>query len=143
MGSLSAAALLQLPVRLHGIQLGRPVDLLVDVEGWRVLGFVVLCGDESSRFLPYAAAQPAGEEIEVGSALMLLEDIGFYRARSASYRSLLGARVEQSGRLAGVLRDVRIGRGGAVVELELAFGDARVRRPPQGSRVTPSRATAA
>ena len=49
---------LHLPVRLHGIQLGRPTDLLLDVESWHVLGFVVRCGDEAVRFLPWAASQP-------------------------------------------------------------------------------------
>ena len=51
MGSRSATELLQLPVQLHGIRLGRPVDLLFDPTEWRALGFVVLCGDESRRFL--------------------------------------------------------------------------------------------
>jgi hypothetical protein len=41
MGPRSATELLQLPVRLHGIRLGRPVDLLLDLAEWRALGFVV------------------------------------------------------------------------------------------------------
>ena len=40
-GSLSAMAALQLPVRLRGIQLGRPVDLLLETDTWHTLGFVV------------------------------------------------------------------------------------------------------
>ncbi len=44
--------LLSLPVRVHGIQLGRPADLLVDVASDRVLGIDVRCGDGVHRFLP-------------------------------------------------------------------------------------------
>ena len=52
MGFVAADELLRLPVRLHGIQLGRPVDVLLDAEAWRVVGLDVLCGDEVHRFLP-------------------------------------------------------------------------------------------
>lgn len=90
MGSRSATELLQLPVRLHGIRLGQPVDLLLDSAEWRALGFVVLCGDASSRFLVFATADLREDAIEVSSALMLLEDVGFYRDRSRSLRDLLG-----------------------------------------------------
>ena len=70
--SLSASEALQLPVLLRGIQLGRPIDLLLDRNSWHVLGFVVRCRDELQRFLPLAAAQTTSEKIAVGSALMLL-----------------------------------------------------------------------
>jgi hypothetical protein len=93
MGSRSATELLQLPVQLHGIRLGRPVDLLLDPVEWRALGFVVLCGDESSRFLVFAAADLGEEAIELRSALVLLEDVEFYRDRSRSLRDLLGGEV--------------------------------------------------
>jgi hypothetical protein len=139
MGSLSAAACLRLPVRLHGIQLGHPTDLLLDVESWHVIGFVVHCGDESVRFLPWAASQPSAAEIAVGSALMLLEDVAFYEKRSASFRSLIGGELPAG----GVLRDVLIGDGGAVSELEIERDGARRRVPPAGARVVPKRATAA
>jgi hypothetical protein len=74
MRSRSATELLLLPVQLQGIRLGRPVDLLLDPEAWRVLGFVVLCGDESERFLVFTAADPQDEEIEVPSALLVEQD---------------------------------------------------------------------
>lgn len=91
MGSRSATELLQLPVRLNGIRLGQPVDLLLDPAEWRALGFVVLCGDESSRFLVFAAADLREDAIDVSSALLLLDDVEFYRDRSRSLRDLLGA----------------------------------------------------
>jgi hypothetical protein len=143
MGSLSAVAALQLPVRLQEERLGQPVDVLLDTAAWRAVGFVVLCNDESLRFLPYAASQPGNEEIAVASALLLLEDVGFYRSRAASLRSLLAGRVERSGRTAGILRDVLIGRGGDVVELELGRGGSLLRVPAAGSSVVTTRADAA
>jgi hypothetical protein len=144
MGSLSASAALHLPVRLRGILLGRPVDLLLETNTWHVLGFVVRCGDESHRFLPLAASQTTEDEIQVGSSLMLLEDVGFYRARGTSYRSLLGGEVQRGGRPAGRLRDLVLA-GGEVTELELDRGGATgvVRVPATGSVVLPSRASAA
>src|SRR5207302_5712009 len=120
--TLTAATLLQPPVRLQGIQLGRPVDLLLETKGWHVLGFVVRCRDESERFLPYAASQPAAAEIAVGSALLLLEDVDFYRSRGASFRELLGAEVDRHGRPAGSLRDLVLGERGEVSELLLERG---------------------
>jgi len=139
MGSLSAAALLRLPVRLHGIKLGRPTDLLVDVESWHVLGFVVRCGDESVRFLPWAASQPSATEIAIGSALLLLEDVAFYEKRSSSFRSLLGEKLPAG----GVLCDLLIGVGGAVSELEIERAGERRRLTAAGARAAPTRATAA
>jgi len=124
MGSLSAALSLQRPVRLRGIQLGRPVDLLLDLDAWNVLGFVVLCGDESRRFLPFAACQVLDDEIAVGSALMLLEDAGFYERRGVSLRSLLGT--ERSG---GLLRDLQLDDAGHVVELTVERDGTRVQVP--------------
>ena len=139
MGSLSSAAALRLPVRLHGIQLGRPTDLLLDVESWHALGFVVHCGDDSVRFLPWPASQPSAEEIAVGSALMLLEDVAFYAQRSTSLRALIGGELA----LGGVLRDVLIGDGGAIIELEIERDGELRRLPPAGTRIRPTRATAA
>jgi hypothetical protein len=143
MGSLSAAASLQLPVQLHGIQLGRPTDLLLDVDIRHAVGYVVHCGDGSQRFLPYAASQTSEHEIAVASALMLLEDVGFYAKRSVSFRSLLGGEVERNRRQAGILRDVYITRDGKVAEFELDRGGSRRRVPATRTTVVPTRASAA
>ncbi len=140
---LTAATALQLPVRLQGIQLGRPVDLLLQTEVWHALGFVVRCRDESERILPYAACQPAAEEIAVGSALLLLDDVDFYRNRGSSFRELLGAEVEQGGSPAGLLRDLVLGRGGQVSEVLLERDGVPVRLPAAGCRIVSSRASAA
>ena len=135
---LTASAALQLQVRLHGIQLGQPVDLLLDVDAWQALGFVVLCGDDSLRFLPYAACQPQDAEIAVGSALMLLEGIEFYEKRGVSFRSLLDGEVGR-----GVLRDVVIGPRGEILELEVERDGVRERVPSGGAVVRPTRAAPA
>lgn len=139
MGSLSAAASLQLRVELHGILLGRPTDLLIDVDGRQVLGYVVHCGDDSVRFLPYAAAQTSADGIAVGSALMLLEDVEFYEKRGTSFRALLGCQVDA----AGILRDLVIGPGGAVTELEVEHGGAMRRVPATRQAVAAPRLSAA
>ena len=84
MGSLSAADTLQLQVRLRGIQLGRPIDALVDPDDDRVIGFEVLCGDDAKRFLPFAVADVRPDEIALESALILIDerDLDFYLRRS-------------------------------------------------------------
>jgi hypothetical protein len=78
------ADVLALPVRLHGIHLGTPVDVLVDEHADRVLGFEILCGDGAYRFLPFAVADVRADELAVESALTLIDerDLDFYRRRS-------------------------------------------------------------
>jgi hypothetical protein len=143
MGSLSAAGLVGNPVRMHGILLGRPIDLLLDAAGHRVLGFVVESGDEAPRFLPFAASQPAEDVIAVASALMLLDDVGFYRQRGASFRSLLGTAIERGGLPAGTLVDMWVAPTGDVAELEVEVDGLRHRIPAAGSSFSASAATAA
>ena len=84
MAAFSVASLLSLPVRVRGIQLGRPVDALLDERGERLVGFELLCGDGARRFLPFAVAELRADEIAVESALALLDerDLAYYRART-------------------------------------------------------------
>jgi hypothetical protein len=119
MGPLSAARALRLPVRLHGIQLGRAHDLLLDPVEWRALGFEVQCRDEAERFLPFSTARVTDDDIVVNSALMLLEDVEFYRTRARSLRSLLGTGIETAGAAAGILRDIELAPDGAATALLL------------------------
>ena len=78
------AQLLELPVRLNGIQLGKPIDALVDLEDDRLIGFELLCGDDAKRFLPFSVARVRDDEIAVDSALTLIDerDLDFYLRRS-------------------------------------------------------------
>ena len=80
----AASELLSLPVRMHGIQLGTPVDALLDAHADRLLGFEVLCGDGARRFLPFAVAKLHADEIALESALTLIDerDIAYYRRNS-------------------------------------------------------------
>jgi hypothetical protein len=144
MGALSAGRALRLPVRLHGIQLGRAVDLLLDASEWRAVGFDVLCGDEAPRFLPFSTASVAGDEIVVGSALMLLEDIEFYRTRARSTSALLGTPFEQAGAVVGTLRDLELDADGLIVELVLEHegGERRI-SPASATPAASSRRDAA
>ena len=91
MTRLLAGDLLRLPVRTKGIEIGRPVDVIVDPERNRALGFDVLCRDGSHRFLPLSAAVFDIEQIAVESPLMLLaeDQLDFYRTRAKSLRALV------------------------------------------------------
>ena len=77
----SLSEVLALPVRMHGIQLGTPVDALLDPASNRVVGFEVLCGDGARRFLPLAVARVGVAEIGIESALTLIDerDSDYYR----------------------------------------------------------------
>lgn len=143
MGSRPATALLQLPVQLHGIRLGRPVDLLLDPADWRAVGFVVLCGDQSRRFLVFGAADLEQDAIAVPSAFLLLGDVEFYLARSRSLRALLGAAVLNGRHDLGELRDLLLARDGSVEAL-VVDDDGSVREvPPVGATIGPERVSAA
>lgn len=80
----AAAELLSLPVRMHGIHLGTPIDALVDARADRLLGFEVLCGDGARRFLPFAVARVEADQIALDSALTLIDerDVAYYRRNS-------------------------------------------------------------
>src|SRR4029077_19967975 len=84
--------ILSLPLRLHGIVLGRPVDVLLDRESLRVVGLDVICGDEANRFLPLPTAALRESGLPIHSPLVLLEgdELGFYRTRTFSLRSMRG-----------------------------------------------------
>jgi hypothetical protein len=143
MGPRSATELLQVPVQLHGIRLGQPVDLLLDPAEWRALGFVVLCGDESSRFLVFAAADLREEAIELPSALVLLEDVDFYRDRSRSLRDLLGGAVVTGRRELGELRDLLLLPDGGVEALVVEHDEGIRELRPAGVSVESERVSTA
>jgi len=87
-----AEELLKLPVRMGGIELGRPVDLLVDRARPRAVGFDVLCGDEAHRFLPFVVAKVGDDAIEIDSPFLLLDfaQVDFYRHQATTLRELIG-----------------------------------------------------
>ncbi len=85
-----AAEVLALPVRLHGIQLGRPVEALLDPSVDRLLGFEVECGDGEHRFLPLSVADVGTDAITIDSALQLIDEreLDWYRRHTRRLSSL-------------------------------------------------------
>lgn len=130
MTALAGDSLLQLPVRLNGIAIGRPVDLILDPEG-RVIGVDVLCKDAIHRFLPLGAAEVLDDEIKLDSSLALLEDrdLAFYREHGRTLAGLRGATVLHHDKPAGPLRDLVVGSGGAI-EAVVVGDNGSTRRIP-------------
>ena len=143
MGSFVSGDVLSLPVRLHGIDLGRAVELVVDLAVRRVLGVEVRCGDEMHRFLPLAAAHVHDGEIAVASPLTLLDELAFYRGRGHGFAALRGAQVASAGRLRGTLRDVVFDADGSIRELVVATPAGERRMPPGADVQIAARAPAA
>jgi hypothetical protein len=143
----SAERLLELPVRLNGITLGTPVDLLVDLERRRAIGLEVLCGDEALRYLPLAAARVRDDEIAIDSALLLFDarDLGWYRRQASSLAAVRGAGVRHGRRLLGRLSTLVLGADGTIAAV-LVEDEGRARRVEYDDRVAidrPGRASAA
>ena len=126
--------LLRLPVRLRGIHLGRPVDVLLHPTEPRALGVDVLCGDDTHRFLPFSAATLGGEAFEVESPFVLLDlpPGSFYRVQARSLSALRGTPVGDDGSL---LQDVVLGPEWSVEELVLEGA----RRVPLDGLLLPAR----
>jgi hypothetical protein len=143
MGSMSSGDVLALPIRMHGIGLGRSVDLIVDVGVRRVLGFEVRCGDDTHRFLPLAAARVYADQIAIASPLTLLDELPFYRARGHGLGALRGARIANAGGEVGRLRHVVFEPDGAIRELVVASPAGERRIPPGVDVRIASRASAA
>ncbi len=138
MAEFSGDELLGLPVRLHGVQLGRPVDLLFDRVGLRAVGLDVRCGDEVHRFLPLPTAAISGRALTIHSPLVLLEEdeLDFYRSRALALSALRGRAVTRARREVGLLRDVVLEPGGRVIAVLLESGvrvpfDERVQFAPR------------
>ena len=125
MRELFGDQLLARPVRLHGIDLGRPADLLLDREALRVVGLDVLCGDDEHRFLPLPTAAIGEDALTIHSPLVLLEEdeLDFYRSRAFLLSSLRGRAVTRKGADLGKLRDVVLTANGNLVAVVLDTGE--------------------
>ena len=145
MTGVDVQTLLRLPVRSHGVQLGRPVDLILDRELRRCLGLAIHCGDDSRRFLPLAVADIGDAAIEVASSLLVLDEaeLGFYSDRGATFRSIRGATVVRDGHALGSLVDLRVGPDGVIDEVVVStpVGEQRLAYDDD-VRFAPPRATA-
>jgi hypothetical protein len=145
MGARRVSDLLALPVTHNGIELGRPVEVLVDPGARRVLGLEVRCRDEATRFLPLGAARLEADATEVGSPLTLLDDTAFYRARGAAFRELRGGDVVRARVRVGRLVDLSLRNDGTLESafVETASGRVRLTLGPSVSLAGPRRASAA
>jgi PRC-barrel domain len=142
----SGRELLATRLRLHGIQLGQPADLLLDRETLRVVGLDIACGDGAHRYLPFPVAVVKDKELAISSPLVLLEEdeLGFYRTRTFAYSSLRGRPVEVAGVVAGKLVDIVIDSAGELVAV-IVDDNGRTRRIPfeDSVRLAPASRSAA
>jgi hypothetical protein len=121
----SVEKLLRLPVRLRGIQLGRPVDLVLDRDARRGLGLEVICGDDEHRFLPLAVGHRGDDAIDVRSPLVLLaeNELAFYTSRGSTFASLRGADVLLCGEPLGTMEDLVLAVDGSIETVVVATED--------------------
>jgi len=126
--SSSGGELLHLPVCVDGAELGRPTDLLVDLDRLRVVGLNVRCDQGAERFLPLAAAELADEQIKASSSLALLDESAYYGEHGASLRSLRGAAVDLAGRRVGTLTDIVLRADGEVTRVIVRAESGELRR---------------
>lgn len=124
----SGGELLSLPVCVNGAELGRPTDLLVDLDRLRVMGVDVHCEEGGQRFLPLAAAELSEERINASSSLALLDESAYYREHGVSLRSLKGTSVDLAGRRVGALADIVLRPSGEVTRVVVERESGRLRR---------------
>ena len=141
MARVSVEQLLRAPVLLHGIQLGRPVDVVLDRDRRRALGLEIHCGDEARRFLPITVLRLGEAGIELASPLVLLEgrELTFYAERGSTLSGLRNAAVVDDGERIGTLADVELEPDGTIAEIvvstesgrrRIAYGPGVVLVPP-------------
>jgi hypothetical protein len=120
-----ASDLLRLPVRVNGIRVGHPEDVLFDRDTTRAVGIDVACGDGVVRFLPISGARVDGGALIVESPFLLVdhEQRSFYRRRTRTLSALRGAHVTRGRRRLGRLDDLELADGGAVAALVLDGGE--------------------
>ena len=80
--------LLQRLVSLHGIHVGRVVDVILESEGGESMGLEVRCEDGRHRYLPMATSTLVEAEIVIDSPFALLDgdELEFYRRRGVALR---------------------------------------------------------
>jgi hypothetical protein len=134
-------ALLRAPVRLHGIQLAWPVDVIFDREPRRALGVEVHCGDDERRFLPLAVAAYTGDALVIPSSLVLLDqtELRFYTERGATFAGLRGSTVGRGRRVLGTLQDLKLDPDGWIEALAVKSASGVVNVPyDDGVSLTPA-----
>jgi hypothetical protein len=133
MREFSGDELLRLPVRLHGIDVGRPRDLLLDPEATRAVGLEILCRDDVHRFLPLPAAAVRDDEIRILSPLVLQDELDFYRSRALALSALRERPVVRKRHAVGTLRDVVVAADGELLGLVVEVDGGLGRIPLEAS----------
>ena len=130
-GGLRAGAVESRPVCYADIRLGVVVDVLLDDELKRVLGFDVLCGDRVHRYLPLAACEIQEATIAVPSALVLMrQELDFYRQRARALTAVRGFPVRRRGTALGTVVDLVFTLDGELLELVLESDDGYAMAEP-------------
>lgn len=130
-GGLRASAVESRPVCYADIRLGVVVDVLLDDELRRVLGFDVLCGDRAHRYLPLAACEVQESNIAVPSALVLMrQELDFYRQRARALTAVRGFPVRKRGKALGTVIDLVFTQDGELLELVLETDDGHATAEP-------------
>jgi len=125
-GGLRASAVESRFVCYADIRLGVVVDVLLDDELRRVLGFDVLCGDRAHRYLPLAACEILADSIAVPSALVLMrQELDFYRRRARALTAVRGFPARRRGRALGTVVDLVFAEDGKLVELVVETEEGR------------------
>jgi len=125
-GGLRASAVESRFVCYADIRLGVVVDVLLDDELRRVLGFDVLCGDRAHRYLPLAACEILADSIAVPSALVLMhQELDFYRQRARALTAVRGFPARRRGRALGTVVDLVFAEDGKLVELVVETEEGR------------------
>jgi hypothetical protein len=114
-------------VRIHGIDVGEPVDVLLDPDLRCVLGLEVHCRDGVNRFLPWLAGELQPDELLVELPVALLDgpQLEYYREHALALNALRRLPVAGFDTPAARVEDVVVDARGRVVALEI---DARRRR---------------
>ena len=130
--AITGDELLRRPVRVHGIHVGQPVDVLLHPTEPQALGLDVLCGDDLHRYLPLSAAEVTERHVEAFSPLVLLDlrEGSFYRREARSLNGLRGTPLRDR----SSLQDVVLAPDWTISELVL---DADERVPLDGIVLPP------
>ena len=117
--------LLNRPVRIRGIDVAEPVDVLLDPELRCVLGLEVHCRDGVNRFLPWLAGQLEPEQLSVELPVTLLDgpQLEYYREHSLALNAVRRLPVAGLDGSAARVEDVIVDSSGLVRGLVVADHD--------------------
>jgi hypothetical protein len=119
-----AGEVLTRAVRINGIDVGEPVDVLLDPDLGCVLGLEVHCRDGVNRFLPWLAGELDAGELSIGFPLALLDqpELAYYRERALALNVLRRLPVAGSNGGSSRIADVLVESRGRIRALVVEDG---------------------